>query len=261
MAILSNYQEDDQQSPPFSFNAALDPSNPLGFLESAFNFVSRKSSLFKSESAEKQITSLVRSIRERIKAAEEEASAKKAPEKEQDKEKEKKLVPNKGNGIDMENYSWGQSLQEVTVNVEIPPGTKSSLVLCDIKNNYLKVGVKGQAPIIDGELYKPVKADDCFWSLEDQKLISILMSKRDRTDWWKSLLKGGQEIDTQKVEPEPSKLSDLDSEMRSAVEKMMFDQRQKKLGRPSSDEIQKEELLKQFMAQNPNMNFSGSKFM
>jgi len=72
-----------------------------------------------------------------------------------------------------------------------------------------------------------VKADDCFWSLEDQKSISILMSKRDRTDWWRSLLKGGQEIDTQKVEPAPSKLSDLDSETRSAVEKMMFDQRQK----------------------------------
>jgi hypothetical protein len=69
------------------------------------------------------------------------------------------------------------------------------------------------------------------------------MSKRGQTEWWKSLLKGGPEINTQKVVP--TKLSDLDIEARTAVEKMMFDQRQMQLGRPTSDEIQKQELLKQ----------------
>lgn len=56
---------------------------------------------------------------------------------------------------------------------------------------------------------------------EDQTAVSILLTKHNQMEWWKALLKGDPEIDTQKVEPEPSKLSDLDSEMRQTVEKMM----------------------------------------
>ncbi|KAE8055780.1 hypothetical protein FH972_012602 [Carpinus fangiana] len=283
MVILSDYQE-DQQSSSFTFNAVLDPSNPLGFLESAFNFVSENSNLFKTESAEKQIMSLAHSIKERIDAEEaaekkkkrlkQDAEKKAAYEKEQEKEKQKKLVPNTGNGLDMENYSWGQSLkkkrskqnakkkaayekeqekekqkklvpntgngfdmenyswgngldmenyswgqslQEVTINVPVPPGTKFSTVKFNIKTNYLKIGLKGQPPIIDGELYKAVKDNDrfCFWSSEDRREITVKMSKREQTEWWKSLLKGGPEINTQKVVP--TKLSDLDIEARTAV--------------------------------------------
>ncbi|KMZ69216.1 Nuclear migration protein nudC [Zostera marina] len=168
-------------------------------------------------------------------------------------------VPNSENGLDLKNYSWTQTLQEVTVTVPIPWGTKPRFVVCEIKKNHLKVGLKGKPLIIDGEFFQTVKLDDCFWSIEDSKTLSVLLTKYNQMEWWKCLVKGEPELDTTKVEPAPSKLSDLDNETRGTVEKMMFDQRQKQAGLPTSDDLQKEDMLKKFMAQHPEMDFSKAK--
>jgi hypothetical protein len=79
-------------------------------------------------------------------------------------------------------------------------------------------------------------------------------------NWWEYLIKGEPIIDCGKISPEPSKLSDLDGETRSTVEKMMFDQRQKAAGLPTSDELSKREMFSEFMKKNPNMDFSKCKF-
>lgn len=276
-----------------SFSASLDPSSPLGFVEKVLDFLGEESDFLERDTAEKEIAAAVKAAKEKRKkrkAAEVAAAAAAAAAEEEDKKKKKavvkeepkvvakedpsskvvekteeksksdsKRVPNVGNGLDLENYSWTQTLEEVTLNVPVPTGTKSRSVVCEIKKNHLKVGLKGQPPIIDGELFRPVKPDDCYWSIEDQSAISILLTKHDKMEWWKSIVKGDPEIDTQKVEPESSKLSDLDPETRQTVEKMMFDQRQKTMGLPSSDELQKQEILKKFMAEHPEMDFSRAK--
>lgn len=143
----------------------------------------------------------------------------------------------------------------MTVTVPLPPGTKARMLDVIIKKDRLKVGLKGAEPIIDGEFMEPVKAEDCVWNILDGKTLELQLIKREGMHWWRGVIKGDPEIDTQKVEPENSKLSDLDAETRATVEKMMFDQRQKMMGLPTSDELQKQEMVKKFMAQHPELNF------
>lgn len=91
--------------------------------------------------------------------------------------------------------------------------------------------------------------------------MELTLTKSEGMHWWRRVLRSDPEIDSSAVEPESSRLQDLDGETRATVEKMMFDQRQKALGLPTSDEMRKEELLKQFMAAHPEMDFSGAKIM
>jgi hypothetical protein len=59
------------------------------------------------------------------------------------------VVPNSGNGLDGEKYSWTQTLSEVTVYVHMPLETKSKTVFCEIKKKHLMAGIKGQAPLVE----------------------------------------------------------------------------------------------------------------
>jgi hypothetical protein len=62
-------------------------------------------------------------------------------------------------------YRWRQTLQELTVTVPVPAGTKSRDLTVEIKKTRLKVGLKGKEPIIDDELCQGIKVDDSTWTL------------------------------------------------------------------------------------------------
>ncbi|CAN0299678.1 unnamed protein product [Ectocarpus sp. 6 AP-2014] len=179
--------------------------------------------------------------------------------------KDGKQVPI-GNGGVTDRYYWTQTVNEATVYVDVPPGTRSKDVSCVIQPRWLKLKVRGAGAaggagaaaaaaaaaagaaaagaedvVFDGELPSAVSREDSMWSLNDGKTVVISFEKTTKS-WWKSVVEGDPEIDTSKVDS-TTKISEYDGETQGAIRKIMFDQRQKSLGLPTSDELNADALL------------------
>ena len=181
-------------------------------------------------------------------------------EEEEDEEDKGKLKPNSGNGYDTDRYTWAQTLQDVTLSIHVPAGTRAKMLDIRIEPKKLSVGLKGSPePILAGALHEPVQQEDCSWTVMDGNVVEVYLQKVNTMSWWSCVVEGEPLLNTKRVQPENSKLSDLDGETRATVEKMMYDQRQKALNKPTSDEQSKQDMLKKFMEQHPEMDFSNAK--
>ena len=181
-------------------------------------------------------------------------------------EKSDKIIPNKGNGSQTDNYVWTQTLEEVNVTIPLGENLRAKDLIVDLGINKVLVAKKDKSKIyINDEWYDKIHTDDSLWTVEEgengtKNLTMTLVKWRNTMTWWDCLVKSEPKIDTQKINPEPSQLSDLDGEMKAQVSKMMFDMRQKQAGMPSSDELEKQDKLSAFMKAHPEMDFSKAKF-
>ncbi|KAH9254577.1 hypothetical protein BASA81_007334 [Batrachochytrium salamandrivorans] len=196
---------------------------------------------------------------------EEEEKPSKKDEEEEDGEDKHKMKPNTGNGADLPTYKWTQTLKEAEISIPVPATITSKHVQFEVKTQFLSVGIKKSEPFLHGKLFAAVRPDECRWTLETNqdgsKLLVVHLDKVNDMQWWDKLVDTERyQINTKKVQPENSKLSDLDGETRQVVEKMMFDQRQKEMGKPSSDEQRKLDALEQLKRANPQLDFSKAKF-
>jgi hypothetical protein len=131
-------------------------------------------------------------------------------------------------------YTWAQKLGDVDIEVPVPKGTRARDVTVVISRKKLSVGLKNKEPIMSGELCKEIKVEDSTWIIglypppasilgrsdrfceipEDQERVCVHLEKINSQQWWENVLTHHPKIDTTKIEPDNSKLSDLDGETR-----------------------------------------------
>jgi hypothetical protein len=148
-----------------------------------------------------------------------------------------------GNGGVCDRYFWTQNLQEVTVYIDVPEGTRAKNIAWQISSTSIGVGLADGGNttwLLKGSLGGRVKTDS-MWTLEENKTIVITLDKIVET-WWASVVKGDPEIDTQKVDS-TRRVHEYDEETQGAIRKIMFDQQQKRMGLPTSDEMKQEAIL------------------
>lgn len=146
-----------------------------------------------------------------------------------------------GNGGSTSRYQWTQSVEEVTVATALPEGTKGKDLNIVMKPSSLSVKMKrpakeGEEPatILEGTLSEKIRLDESTWSLEGGVLL-ITLEKVVKT-WWKTVLEGDDEIDTDMVDS-TRHISSYEEQTQGMIRKCLFDQRQERMGLPSSDEI------------------------
>ncbi|CAL5870022.1 uncharacterized protein PFLUO_LOCUS4255 [Penicillium psychrofluorescens] len=161
-------------------------------------------------------------------------------------------------------YKWTQTIRDVDLTAPIPANIKGRDMEVVLTKTKIRVAIKGQEAIIEGDFPHPVVGDESSWTLETTptppgKEVNIHLDKVNKMEWWPHVVTTAPKIDVSKITPENSSLGDLDGETRAMVEKMMYDQRQKETGGMTSDEQKKMDLLKKFQADHPEMDFSNAK--
>ncbi|KAI8510514.1 nudC domain-containing protein 2-like isoform X2 [Branchiostoma floridae x Branchiostoma belcheri] len=103
---------------------------------------------------------------------------------------------------------WYQTVDEVVAEVTLEPGTKAKEIKCKLSGKKLTAVVRGKE-IVNGTVAGNVVTDDFLWTVEDNKLLRIVITKSDRTgrDCWQSLLQGQYPADPQVYDNMEKKLT------------------------------------------------------
>lgn len=158
-----------------------------------------------------------------------------------------------GNGGSTSRYVWTQTLEEVTVHIPLPEGIRAKDLDVKIGTNSLSICQKGETnassestnanviPPIEGTLFGKIRPSESTWTLESSKqkitTLQLILDKYQKT-WWSIVLSGDTPlIDTTMVDS-TRHIGTYDDETQAEIRRIMHDQRQERLGLPtSSDEM------------------------
>lgn len=146
------------------------------------------------------------------------------------------------NGAVYDNYSWSQSISEVDIRVKIPENISKKQLCIEIKTKNISVRLKNSSTVIlEGELCQKCKSQEAIWSL-DQTNLQIHLEKAMEA-WWDCLTLSEPKLDFKKMDCSRP-YEELTPEAQAKIEELTWNQERKRLGLPTSDELQMNDKLK-----------------
>lgn len=146
-----------------------------------------------------------------------------------------------GNGGTTSRYKWTQTLEECTVMLGVPAGTRAKELDVSIKASSLHVKTKNKTDdtgdvttFVEGPLVEKIQPDESTWSIEGGVII-IILQKMKKT-FWATVIEGDEKIDTDLVDSRRH-ISDYDEATQGQLRRIMFDQKQQEKGLPTSDDL------------------------
>jgi len=149
-----------------------------------------------------------------------------------------------GNGGSTSRYVWTQTLEEVTVHIPIPNGTRAKDLNVKIDAHSLSVkrkdGDHASLPPLEGMFFARIRPDECTWTIESSSesqsmtTLQLTLDKIQRT-WWDIVISGDSPlIDTTMVDSSRH-IETYDEKTQAQIRRIIHDQRQERLGLSSSD--------------------------
>lgn len=163
------------------------------------------------------------------------------------------------NGAVRENYTWSQTIGDIDVLVQLPNCIKTAKDLrIHLDSKEIKIEARTStveqnqeaeecryfvwSTIFRGELSFKVRKDESVWSIVPGQHISIHLEKASER-WWEALLIGEPKIDLTKIDCSRN-LDEMGSEEQMKVQELMWNHQQKLLGKPTSEQIKMEKVLR-----------------
>lgn len=146
------------------------------------------------------------------------------------------------NGAIYDNYSWSQTINEIDVNLKIPPNVTTKNLAINILPDKISVKLKDSgAVLLEGDLCNKCKHTDAIWSIDKNKL-EIHLEKASEI-WWDCLIQGETKLDLTKIDCSRP-YEELSEEAQAKIQELTWNQERKRLGLPTSEELQMQEKLK-----------------
>ncbi|KAK9888269.1 hypothetical protein WA026_000533 [Henosepilachna vigintioctopunctata] len=144
------------------------------------------------------------------------------------------------NGATFDNYSWSQTYNEVDLFLKLPLNVTSRDLVVNTNGTSICVKLKDGTVLLQGDLCCTCKLD-LIWSIDAQELLVHL--EKYKETWWNCFLTTEPILDVSKLEC-TKPFEDLPEDAQAKIHELQWNQEQKRLGLPTSDEINSINTLK-----------------